>query len=72
MPLFRNKTSEFLSGKTITADNVKEAAAISQTEISPITDARGSAEYKSLLLRQLFYAHFITLFPDKMNVKEFA
>ena len=72
IPLFLKKTSEFLNGKTITADNVTEAAAISQTEISPITDARGSADYKSLLLRQLFYAHFITLFPDKMNVKEFA
>ncbi len=72
IPLFLKKTSEFLSGKTITADSVTEAAAISQTEISPITDARGSAEYKSLLLRQLFYAHFITLFPDKMNVKELA
>lgn len=72
IPLFLKKTSEFLNGKTITADNVTEAAAISQTEISPITDARGSADYKSLLLRQLFYAHFITLFPDKMNVKELA
>lgn len=72
IPLFLKKTSEFLNGKTITAENIAEAAAISQTEISPITDARGSAEYKSLLLRQLFYAHFVTLFPDKINVKELA
>ncbi len=72
IPLFLKKTAEFLNGKTITADNVIEAAAISQTEISPITDARGSADYKSLLLRQLFYAHFITLFPDKIIVKELA
>jgi xanthine dehydrogenase small subunit len=72
IPLFLKKTSEFLNGKTITAENVTEAAMISQTEISPITDARGSAEYKSLLLRQLFYAHFVTLFPDKISVKELA
>jgi len=72
IPLFLEKTSEFLNGKTITVDNVTEAALISQTEISPITDARGSAEYKSLLLRQLFYAHFVTLFPDKFDVKELA
>jgi len=72
IPLFLKKTSEFLNSKTITAENVTEAAAISQTEISPITDARGSAEYKSLLLRQLFYAHFVTLFPDKINVGELA
>ncbi len=72
IPLFLKKTSEFLNGKTITAENITEAAMISQTEISPITDARGSAEYKSLLLRQLFYAHFVTLFPDKINVGELA
>jgi len=72
IPLFLKKTSEFLNGKTITVENVTEAAMISQTEISPITDARGSAKYKSLLLRQLFYAHFVTLFPDKIIVKELA
>ena len=72
VPLYLNKTSEFLNGKTINAETVKEAAAISQTEISPITDARGSAEYKALLLRQLIFAHFITLFPDKVKMKEIA
>ena len=28
------------------------------TEIAPISDARGTKEYKRLLLRQLFLAHF--------------
>jgi xanthine dehydrogenase small subunit len=70
IPLFLKKTSEFLNDKSITADIVTEAAGISQTEISPITDARGSAEYKALLLRQLINAHFITLFPDKVKMKE--
>jgi xanthine dehydrogenase small subunit len=72
IPLYLKKTSEFLKGKTITANLVTEAAAISQTEISPITDARGSAEYKALLLRQLIIAHFITFFPDKVKMKEIA
>jgi xanthine dehydrogenase small subunit len=72
IPLFLKKTSEFLNGKTITADIVTQAAAISQTEISPISDARGSAEYKALLLHQLIVAHFITLFPDKVKMKEIA
>jgi xanthine dehydrogenase small subunit len=72
IPLFLKKASEFLNGKTINADIVTEAAAISQTEISPITDARGSAEYKALLLRQLIFAHFIILFPDKVKMKEIA
>jgi len=72
IPLYLNDTSEFLKGKTISVENIKEAATISQTEISPITDARGSAEYKALLLRQLIFAHFITLFPDKVKMKEIA
>jgi len=72
IPLYLKKTSEFLKDKTITADIVTEAATISQTEISPITDARGSAEYKALLLRQLIFAHFITLFPDKVRMKVLA
>ena len=33
------------------------AAAIADTEISPISDVRGSASYKRLLLRQLIFAH---------------
>ncbi|MGB5893643.1 MAG: FAD binding domain-containing protein [Ignavibacteriaceae bacterium] len=72
IPLFLKKTSDFLNGKTINADIVKEAAAVSQAEISPITDARGSAEYKALLLSQLIIAHFITSFPDKVKMKEIA
>ena len=40
------------------------AAVEAMTEISPISDARGSAEYKRLLLRQLIYAHFLKLFPE--------
>jgi len=32
-------------------------------EISPISDARGTAAYKRLLLGQLIKAHFLTIFP---------
>ncbi|MFL6373746.1 MAG: hypothetical protein ACJ73D_03665, partial [Pyrinomonadaceae bacterium] len=42
---------------TLTAANE-----IMQTEISPISDVRGTADYKRLLLRQLFRAHFVELF----------
>jgi xanthine dehydrogenase small subunit len=63
IPMYLAKTSAFLSGKEISVENIQEAIAISQTEISPISDARGSAEYKRLLLSQLIKAHFITLFP---------
>jgi xanthine dehydrogenase small subunit len=61
-PLYLRKTSEFLKGKEISSTTINEACKILQTEISPISDVRGSAEYKRLLLRQLFTAHFVELF----------
>jgi xanthine dehydrogenase small subunit len=63
VPKFLEKTCSFLTGKEITIESVKKAAEIALTEISPISDARGSAEYKSLLLRQIILAHFLKLFP---------
>jgi xanthine dehydrogenase small subunit len=61
-PLYLRKTSVFLSGKEISVKIINEAAAILQTEIAPISDVRGTAEYKRLLARQLFTAHFVELF----------
>ena len=62
IPLYLRKTSEFLHGKEIDENTIAEANEIIQTEISPISDVRGSAEYKRLLLRQLFTAHFAEMF----------
>lgn len=62
IPLYLRKTSDFLCGKEINAKIIAKANEILQTEICPITDVRGSAEYKKLLLRQLFTAHFVELF----------
>jgi xanthine dehydrogenase small subunit len=61
-PLYLGKTSEFLTGKEITEATVRGAGEVLQTEIAPITDVRGSKEYKRLLARQLFTAHFVELF----------
>ncbi len=72
VPLYLSKTSEYLTGEVINSVTVTEAVNILQDEISPISDARGSAEYKALLLRQLIYSHFITLFPDLISIKEIA
>jgi xanthine dehydrogenase small subunit len=63
VPLYLKKTSSFLAGKNVSEELVGELARISLSEISPISDARGSKEYKSLLLGQLIRAHFIELFP---------
>ena len=62
IPLYLRKTSEFLCGKEINETTINEANEILQTEISPISDVRGSEEYKRLLARQLFTAHFVELF----------
>lgn len=67
IPLYLSKTREYLLGKTISEDIIFKALEISLDEISPISDARGTAEYKSLLLRQLIFAHFIKLFPEYVN-----
>ena len=66
VPLYLSNTSAFLKDKKVTEEIIDEAIAIAQSEISPISDARGSEDYKRLLLSQLIKAHFITLFPKLM------
>jgi xanthine dehydrogenase small subunit len=67
VPLYLGRTSLFLKGRPVTADNLWQSVTIMQEEVSPISDARGSAEYKRLLLRQLLFAHFHRLFPEKIK-----
>jgi xanthine dehydrogenase small subunit len=69
IPKYLKKTSDFLIEKALSAKTVIEAQKVMQTEITPISDIRGSAKYKRLLARQLFYAHFIKLFPGKIQLK---
>ncbi len=69
IPLYLQNTCTFLKEKKLTNEIIKSANNILQSEISPISDVRGTADYKRLLLRQLFYAHFITLFPDKITME---
>lgn len=57
-PKYLADTCSFLKGKTINTKDLKAAIEIMNAEIAPISDARGSADYKRLLLRQLFLAHF--------------
>ncbi len=59
-PKYLGKTASFLKGKKINAQALKEAIAVMNSEIAPISDARGTAAYKRLLVRQLFLAHFKT------------
>jgi xanthine dehydrogenase small subunit len=70
VPFYLAATSAYLQGKAITAATVLEAVDIAQGEIAPISDSRGSAGYKRLLLRQLIFAHFLKLFPDTLYWKQ--
>jgi xanthine dehydrogenase small subunit len=70
VPLFLKETSRFLLGKPLQSKVIREASQVLQQEIHPISDVRGSADYKRLLARQLFFAHFLKLFPDQFRASE--
>ena len=61
IPLYLGKTSEFLVGKMVDKETIAVANEIMQSEISPISDVRGTEQYKRLLLRQLLQAHFVEM-----------
>ncbi len=63
-PLFLEKTSFYLKGRKISKENIDIALQIAEDEIKPISDVRGSAEYKKMLLKNLILAHFLKLFPE--------
>ncbi len=66
-PLYLQRTGEFLQGRVVSADTVKQALSLAQQEIRPIADSRGSIDYKRLLLRQLLIAHFLKLLPESLR-----
>ena len=68
IPFYLKNTCDFLAGKPLNTDTLKQAAAVLQDEIAPISDVRGQASYKRLLAQQLFYAHFLKLFPDSFKI----
>lgn len=67
IPKYLKNTCNFLTGKNIGIDVFYEAIEILYSDISPISDIRGSKEYKRLLIRQLFIKHFISLFPSSFS-----
>ncbi len=65
IPLYLKETSAFLAGKEVSEETLQRANEIIQSEISPISDVRGTEQYKRLLLRQLFRAHFVEMFATE-------
>ena len=70
VPKYLHETSGYLIGKKITSGTIIKANEILQEEITPISDIRGSKQYKRLLLRQLLFAHFIKFFPESISLNE--
>ena len=68
-PKYLSNTASFLKGKKIEPAILNEAIKIMNDEIAPISDARGTKEYKSLLLRQLFLAHTIKATNSSAHIK---
>lgn len=56
IPLYLAQASAFLTGQVLSDETLEQANAIAQTEIAPISDVRGSADYKRVLVRQLMKA----------------
>ncbi|MCG8606243.1 FAD binding domain-containing protein, partial [bacterium] len=71
IPLYLNNACEYLRGQRIDKETVLETIQRALAEISPISDVRGSVEYKRLLVRQLTIAHFTKLFPKYLRVSDF-
>ncbi len=59
IPTYLQQTSALLKGKKVSEQLVLAAIETAQTEVAPISDARGTEAYKRLLLGQLIKAHFI-------------
>lgn len=58
-PMLLLETSARLEGAAATPASVRAALDVARREVQPISDVRGTADYKRLLLGQLVLAHFV-------------
>lgn len=68
-PKYLSKTNEYLVGRRPDKETIEKAMNIMQAEVAPISDARGTKEYKRLLLRQLFFSHLVQMTDAGKAVK---
>lgn len=69
VPLFLSRASACLEEQQLSDGQLEDALDLAQEEIAPISDVRGSEQYKRLLLRQLLLAHFHKLFPERIHAE---
>lgn len=63
VPLLLARASAALTDAEVSEATVRRCVELAREESSPISDVRGSAEYKRLLLGRLLQAHFLRVFP---------
>ncbi len=61
IPKYLEKSGKYLKGKAINEATLLGLLELMQSEVAPISDARGTSSYKRLLLRQLVIAHFLKI-----------
>jgi len=69
IPLFLSRACACLQGQEPREERIEQALELAQEEIAPISDVRGSEQYKRLLLRQLLLAHFQRLLPERIRAE---
>ncbi len=67
VPLWLEKTEDYLVGKALDVKTVRDGLRVAHSEMAPISDVRGSADYKRLLAHQLLSAHFTELYGDRIS-----
>jgi xanthine dehydrogenase small subunit len=72
IPMQLRSTGEFLAGRLPNSATAFGAAEMARSEVTPISDVRGAADYKRLLLGQLVLAHFNVLFGIEGGLLEEA
>ncbi len=72
IPLYLEGVSKVISGQDVSVELVRNAMDQAEKEISPISDVRGSARYKRILLRRLLFAHFLELFPNRISAGDLS
>lgn len=72
IPLWLEETGRAVVGRKLDRTLVAEALEVAMGEIAPISDVRGSADYKRLLTRQFLIAHFLKLSDGKLSLAEVA
>jgi xanthine dehydrogenase small subunit len=72
IPMQLRGTGDFLTGRAPDIETALAAAEMARSEVTPISDVRGTAGYKRLLLGQLVLAHFNVLFGVETGLLEEA